>query len=243
MSCCVPPADSIKAAETQLLISNEDTAGDALLLCKVAVNCKYAQLVQNMPEEFAMAKARMKWEITNGNRLIIPDPYETYLYNLPAGQSLDALTVTKGPSLLCSILPLVNNHLHVECIINPGCQVITMSRDVCHTLSLPYDSDITLNMQSANGKINKLLGLARNVPFCFGNVTIYLQVHIIHSPMYNILLRKPFDVLTQSMVCNFMNEDQTITIHNLNTGLNATVLTFMRGTQCYLCPSCCEEEQ
>ena len=193
MGCCIPPVDSVKPTDAQLLVADEDTAKDALLLCEeiheVSTDCKYSQLVQNMPKEFMMAKARMKREVPNRNKLIIPDPYETYLHNLPAGQSPNALTVAKESSALCSILPLVDNHLHIECIIDPGCQVIVMSKDVCHALSLPYDPDIMLNMQSTNGEINKLLGLARNVPFCFGNVTVYLQVHIICSPAYDILLR------------------------------------------------------
>ena len=193
MGCYVPPADSIKATETQLLIANEDTAGDALLLCKeiheVATEHKYTQLVQNMPEEYTMAEARMKWEIANRNRLIIPDPYETYLCNLPVGQSPNSLTVAKESSLLHSILLLVDNRLHIECIINPSCQVIVISENICHTLGLPYDPDITLNMQLTNGKIDKSLGLSCNIPFHFGEVTIYLQVHVIHSPAYDILLR------------------------------------------------------
>jgi len=112
----IPPVDSTKPANAQLLVADEDTSEDALLLCKeireAATDRKYAQLVQNMPEEFVMAEAKMKREVPNRNKLIIPDPYETYLCNLPAGQSPDALTVAKESSALHSILPLVDNHLN-----------------------------------------------------------------------------------------------------------------------------------
>ena len=234
----VPPAaDVAKAPEAQLLAAEENTAEDALLLCEeireAAHDRKYTQLVQNMPEEFARAEA-MTMRSVAGDRFIVPDPYETYLHNLPPGQSPDTLTVAKESSALRSILPLIDNHLHVECIIDPGCQVIAMSEDVCHALGLAYDPDIVLNMQSANGEVDKSLGLARNVPFCFGRVTVYLQVHVIRSPAYDILLGRPFNVLTQSVIRNFMNEDQTITIHDPNSGQNATVPTFARGTRRYL---------
>ncbi|THH15802.1 hypothetical protein EW146_g4737 [Bondarzewia mesenterica] len=104
-----------------------------------------------------------------------------------------------------------------------------MSEEVCNELALIYDPDIVLNMQSANGKIDKSLGLARNVPFLIGNIVLYLQVHVIREPAYDILLGHPFDVLTESIVKNFANENQTITIHDRNMERNATVPTLARG--------------
>ena len=66
-------------------------------------------------------------------------------------------------------------------------------------------------------------------PFLIGDITLYLQVHVLRSPAYDILLGRPFDVLTESVVRNFANEEQTITIHDPNGGHSATVPTFARG--------------
>jgi len=104
-----------------------------------------------------------------------------------------------------------------------------MSESTCHDLALVYDPSIKLHMQSANGNIDQSLGLARNVPFQIGPVTFYLQVHIIRSPAYDVLLGRPFDILTESVVRNFANEDQTITLHDPNTGRRATIPTLPRG--------------
>ncbi len=57
-------------------------------------------------------------------------------------------------------------------------------------------------MQSANKQVEKSLGMAKNVPFLFSDITVYLQVHIIHDPTYDILLGRPFNVLTSSTVYN-----------------------------------------
>ena len=84
-------------------------------------------------------------------------------------------------------------------------------------------------MQSANGEVDPSLGLARNVPMRIGDITLYVQVHIIRSPAYDILLGRPFDVLTERVVRSFTNEDQTITIFDPNTGRRATVPTSPRG--------------
>jgi len=104
-----------------------------------------------------------------------------------------------------------------------------MSEDVCMELALIYDPSIILNMQSANGEIDQSLGLARNISLQIGDITLYVQIHIIRNPAYDILLGRPFDVLTESVIHNYANEDQTITILDPNSGRRATVPTLPRG--------------
>ena len=105
-----------------------------------------------------------------------------------------------------------------------------MSEEVCNALALHYDPTIRLHMMSANGGVDQSLGLARNVPFVVGDITVYLQVHILCNPAYDILLGRPFDVLTQSIVRNFADENQTITIIDPNTGRKATIPTIPQGS-------------
>ncbi len=163
---------------------------------------------------------------------VIDDPFEQYYRSLRPGEQPDPqrIIVAKDSAALRSIYPLVDNTLKVECILDPGSQIIAMSEEVCHELSLLYDPSITLNMQSANGTVDKSLGLARNVPFRIGNLTFYMQVHIIRAPAYDILFGRPFDILTESVVRNFSNEDQTITVSDPNTGQVVTVPTMPRGS-------------
>ena len=104
-----------------------------------------------------------------------------------------------------------------------------MAEEACHSLGLIYDPEVKLSMQSANGEIDETLGLAQNVPIQIGEITLYLQFHIVRNPAYDILLGRPFDVLVESIIRNFENESQTVTIHDPNTGKTATVLTFARG--------------
>jgi hypothetical protein len=162
---------------------------------------------------------------------IADDQYEEYYRTLPPGQKPDEskLHVAKESYALRAVVPLVNNHLKVQSILDPGCQIVAMSEDVCHELALAYDPSIVLHMESANGSVDPSLGLARNVPFLIGPITVYLQVHVIRSPAYDILLGRPFDVLTESIVRNFKNEDQTITVHDPNSGRVATIPTVGRG--------------
>ena len=145
------------------------------------------------------------------------------------------LIVAKESYALHAIQPLVDHTLRIESILDPGCQIIAMSEEVCHELSLSYDPSIQLNMQSANHTVDQSLSLARNVPFFIGDLTLYMQVHVIWDPAYDILFGRPFDVLTESIVRNYANEDQTITIHDPNSGRVATIHTIPCGPPRFTC--------
>ena len=159
--------------------------------------------------------------------IVLDDLYEVYLHDTLEAHNVSCLTVAKELSSLCTILPLVNHNLYVESIIDPGSQVISMSKEACHMLGLIYDPWLRLQVQSTNGKVDEMLGLAQNVSMLFGEIMFCVQFHIIHNPMYNILLGRPFDILLESIIHNYKNEDQTITIHDPNSRRTATILTFM----------------
>ncbi|OSD04852.1 hypothetical protein PYCCODRAFT_1363312, partial [Trametes coccinea BRFM310] len=161
--------------------------------------------------------------------VVVPNPYEVYLHDIAPSRDVAQLTVAKESHALRSIVGLVDNKEYVEAIVDPGCQVIAMSENVCHALALAYDPSIRLNMQSANGEVDKSLGLVRNVPFAVADIMLYLQIHVIRNAAYDMLLGRPFDVLTKSVVKNYENEEQTITICCPNTGQLATVPTIARG--------------
>jgi hypothetical protein len=96
---------------------------------------------------------------------------------------------------LRAILLVVDGQDQVEAILDPGCQVVAMLEEVCNTLAITYDPNVRLSMVSANGGVNQSLGLVCNVSFLVGNITLYLQVHILRLPAYDILLGRPFDIL------------------------------------------------
>ncbi|KAI0045507.1 hypothetical protein FA95DRAFT_1607677 [Auriscalpium vulgare] len=159
------------------------------------------------------------------------DPIEVYLNSGQADAMYDpdALTVANDSHSLRSIDGVVASRVAIECLLDPGSQVIAMSEDVCHFLELQYDPGVKIRLRSANKQVSESLGLACNVPIKFGSMTLYLQVHIVRNVAYDILLGRPFDILTESVVRNFQNKDQTVTIHNPNTGDSLVIPTYPRG--------------
>ncbi|KNZ80866.1 hypothetical protein J132_04125 [Termitomyces sp. J132] len=128
------------------------------------------------------------------------------------------LTVTKDSQSLHTVMMLIDNKEEVECIHNSGSQIISMSVEIASDLGLFYDPNIVLNMQSANSTMDQSLGLAQNIPCIIGDIMVYLPIHILQSPTYDILLGCPFDVLTRSTINMLSNIKTTITITDPNTG-------------------------
>ncbi|KAG6887349.1 hypothetical protein C0992_012759 [Termitomyces sp. T32_za158] len=116
------------------------------------------------------------------------DPIKTYLQLLAPDDECIILTVAQDSQAIKSIMLTVDNKSEVEAIVDSRSQIISMSADITNKLGIIYDPTIHLNMQSANGTVDKSLGLAKNVECTIGDLTFYLQIHILHSPAYDILL-------------------------------------------------------
>ncbi|KAE9387081.1 hypothetical protein BT96DRAFT_838183, partial [Gymnopus androsaceus JB14] len=95
----------------------------------------------------------------------------------------------------------------VHCITDWGCSINAMLVAICNALGVMFDPMHCIPLQSANSKTDWTLGIARDVLFHFGNVTAILQVHIVDSPTYDVLLGCPFGVLTQARTQSFLSGD------------------------------------
>jgi len=67
---------------------------------------------------------------------------------------------------------------------------------------ITWDPLLSIQLQSANGSLSRTCGLAKNMPFTLGDVTVLLQAHVMNVAPYKILLGRPFDTITESMIVN-----------------------------------------
>lgn len=168
--------------------------------------------------------------------VIVEDAAVQYWQSVPAGQTpmsvfiayADVQRAGESASLKC-VHPLINGTGEEESILDDGSQIVSMSQAVAEGLGVSWDPDTCIYMQSANGQSEKSVGLARNVPFSFGDWSVYLQVHIIRAPAYKILLGRPFSILTASSVENSTDGGQRLTLTDPATRKRVTVPTFDRG--------------
>lgn len=155
------------------------------------------------------------------------DPFLQFHQN--SGEVPTSLYTARESEKLRSVFPKINSVDREEAIVDSGSQIVSMSAEVATRMGLCWDPEITINMQSANKSIDRTLGLVRNVPFQFGDVTLYLQVHVLKSPAYTILLGRTFDTLCRSNVQTETDGSAVITIEDPNSGRKVTVPTYERG--------------
>ena len=171
-------------------------------------------------------------EDTNGmskGSVVVSDPVMQYLNTLAPGEKPKSVIVAAESLALRTVYPLVNGVGEVESLLDPGSQIVSMSRAVATELQVTWDPDIVVHMESANKSLEKTLGLAKNVPFVFGPITVYLQVHVIERAAYKVLLGRPFDTITESEVKNSKDGSQSLTLTDLNSGERCVMQTHERG--------------
>ena len=118
----------------------------------------------------------------------------------------------------------------VACILDPGSQIVAISSDKARELALPYNPETQIRMQSANGTFDFTRGVAENVPVELrGGITIFLQMHVVDNAAYDILLGRPFEVLTMCKAENGPDGSHEITITCPNTSKKVTIPTYARG--------------
>ena len=86
-------------------------------------------------------------------------------------------------------------------------------------------------MESATGHRVPSLGLAKNVPFRFDDLTLYLQVHVIREPGCDLLLGRPFDALCVSQINNSMDGCVIVMITDPISGRKVSIPTYDRSRQ------------
>ena len=128
------------------------------------------------------------------------------------------------------VVPAIVNEIgKEEVLLDSGSQIISMTKRVTAANKVTWDPNLSIQMQSVNGSLSRTCGLARNVPFTLGGVTVLLQVHIMEEMPYTVLMGRPFDSITESRIINDREGNQTVCIICSNTGMMVTIPTYKRG--------------
>ena len=163
--------------------------------------------------------------------VVIGDPIEQYLGTLQPGEKPKKVVAAQESLGLRAVYPFINGEGRVESLLDGGSQIVSMAMETAVGLKIAWDPGITVEMESANKALEKTLGMARNVPLAFGHINVYLQVHILKAPAYRVLLGRPFDCVTESLVKNERNGSQLLTLTDPNTGERSVMRTYERGKQ------------
>ncbi|KIY50701.1 hypothetical protein FISHEDRAFT_38749, partial [Fistulina hepatica ATCC 64428] len=172
-------------------------------------------------------------DTTKASRKSVTDDLVVSYYQGHKGEGPPPAVCSVTSSALRTVMPLVNNAEEVKGVLDGGCQIVAMSKHCASNLGIAWNPDKCINLQSVNGIEDKTLGLARNVPFCFHSMTVYLQCHIVDTPAYDILLGRPFYELTLEVTCSFVTGEESLTLKNPSNGKHLMFPTYCHGDAHY----------
>ena len=151
-------------------------------------------------------------------------------FAMELAEAPDTVVAAKDRNQIRTLWCKVNDTAIVECVLDGGSQIVAISEKCCNRLRIPIDTSTDLPIQSANGAVNKTVGLARNIPVQLpGDITVYLQMYVVKTTAYEVLLGRPFETLVHAKVENVGDAEQLITIRCPNTGATVRVATSARG--------------
>ena len=183
--------------------------------------------VDSLPFSSYMINTEVSEDMPEGY-IVGPDPVLQYLLENKDADARD-LVVAKPSEALRSTYMTVNRMGEEECVIDNGSQIVSMAKDTAIQFGLTWDPSLRVNMESASNHVEGTLGLARNVRFSVGGLDLFLQVHILENPPYKILLGRPLDALTKSVVKTNEDGSSEVVLTCPNTKKVATVPTYERG--------------
>jgi len=116
-----------------------------------------------------------------------------------------------------------------EALLDSRLQIVSMIQEVVAANKITWDPSLSIQLQSVNRSLSRTCGLAKNVPFTLGDMTVLLQAHVMDVAPYKILLGRLFDTITESTIINDCEGNQTMNITCLNTRARAAIPTYKRG--------------
>lgn len=141
------------------------------------------------------------------------------------------VTVAQDSLPLRVIDALIEGKLTVECIIDPGSQIVAMRKEIWEQLGVPLQSDMIMVMEAANKTKTSTMGLLQNLRMTFGPVELMLQVQVVENAPFDILLGRPFQALASCTTKDFPTGEQYITLKDPNTAKEVMIPTRTRGVQ------------
>ena len=183
--------------------------------------------IDHMPISAYMMVEEVTKDLPEGH-FVADDPVLQYLRQVKDANPGELL-VAQDSAAIRSVYAVVNRVGQEECLLDNGSQIVSMAKRVAIKEGLSWDPNLVVNMESASNHIEKTLGLARNIAFLMGGLTIYLQVHILENPLYDVLLGRPFEIFTNSMLKNMESGEVLLTITDPNMRRQVVMPTYERG--------------
>ena len=165
--------------------------------------------------------------------IVVHDAVEQFV-NLSGGHYTGPFQMTTGNMApenadLRTFWPMINKHGKKESLVDGGSQIASISLKAALELGIAYDPTFMITMESADKGRTSTLGLARNIPFDFEGIVYYLQLHVLQDPAYEVLLGRPFEIVSNLVITNLPNGNAIGTLTDNTNGRKLSLPSYRRG--------------
>ncbi|KAG6330938.1 hypothetical protein ID866_8149 [Astraeus odoratus] len=136
--------------------------------------------------------------------------------------------VTQTSLPLQAIDGLLNVHIHVECLLDQGTQIVAIRHDLWEALGVPVHPDLATMLEAANMSKEEMLGIVENMHLKISGMEFKLQIHVVGDAPFNLLLGCPFVSLSSCVTHDQMSGNQSISLTDPNTGIQMLLSTKKR---------------
>jgi len=139
---------------------------------------------------------------------------------------MDHECLAAKPALLLWMIEVtLDRTITVTGIIDSGCQVVIIRRDIWEKLSTPMKHEQVMFMESANGQANMTMGMIPSICFSVGEVSLYCSVQVVRNAPFKCLLGLPFTSLASTKCQEFLDGSTHLLFTDPNKGASLTVPT------------------
>ena len=157
------------------------------------------------------------------------DIIDSYINEVDSEGKRIILVAAPSEALRC-VFPKLNGHPDlIEGILDMGSMILCIDKKEAIGRGIEWDPSTVIHMQSANGNLNRTLGLARNVLMELGDLQFRAQLHVIEKAPYQLLIGRPFESLTCMVTEAHRDGHVDITLTCPNTGHKIQMGTYPRG--------------
>src|SRR5882724_731162 len=118
---------------------------------------------------------------------------------------------------------ILNGSTMVTGILDSGCQVVIIHRDVWEKLGAPLKHDQLMFMESANSQANFTMGMLPRICFMVGDINLHCMVQVVQEAPFECLIGWPFTALAQTVSQEFQDGTAHLILTYSNTGASVTV--------------------
>jgi len=127
-------------------------------------------------------------------------------------------------------------------IIDSGCQVVIICRDIWEKLGTPMKHEQVMFMESAKGQANTTMGTIPNICFSVGEVSLNFSVQVVKNSPLKCLLTLPFMSLASTKYQEFPDRSAHLLFTDPTMGASIMVPTHAKKSS-KPCHSPCSHEE